>query len=216
MADIFREVDEDVRRERYEKLWKTYRTYIVGVVLGIVLATAAGVGWKQYQTSKRDAEGERFAAALALAREGQSAEAANAFSHLAGYAGAGYRVLARFQAAAALTAIGDVGGAVATYDRIAADGGASATLRDLARLLAVQILLDETEAAELDRRLEPLLVDGNPWRYSARELAALVALKSGSVAKAREGFKGLADDVSAPPGVRGRAAEMLAAFGGAE
>lgn len=213
MAEIFQEVDEDVRRERYEKLWKKYGSYLIGAVLGIILATVAGVGWQKYQTSQREAEGKRFAAALALAREGRSAEAANAFMALAADAGAGYRVLARLQAAAALRAAGDVDGAVVAYDAVAADSGAGQALRDLAVLLAVQNLMDRAAPAELERRLEPLLAEGNSWRFSARELAALVALKSGDVTRAREGFAALADDPAAPAGVRARAAEMLAASG---
>ena len=214
MAEIFHEVDEDVRRERYEKLWKAYGKYIVGAVLGIVVATIAVVGWRQYQLGQREAEGERFAAALALSAEGRSAEAANAFAELAGEAGRGYRLLARFQAAAALKDSGAGDRAVSIYDQIAAEGGAGATLRDLAALLAVQTLFDQTSAPELERRLERLLGDDNPWRYSARELAALVALKSGNTSAAREGFAALADDASAPAGLRARAAEMLAAIGG--
>jgi len=214
VAEIFHEVDEDVRRERYEKLWKAYGKYLVGAVVAIVVATVAVVGWRQYQLSQREAEGERFAAALALAAEGRSTEAATAFAELAGDAGAGYRLLARFQAAAALKASGASDRAVAIYDRIAADGGGGEVLRDLAALLAVQTLFDQAPAAELERRLAPLLGADNPWRYSARELAALVALKSGDRAAAREGFAALADDAAAPAGLRARAAEMLAALGG--
>ena len=215
MAEIFQEVDEDVRKERYEKLWRKYGNYAVGAALGIVLGTVAVVGWRQYQTSQREAEGTRFEAALVLARDGRSAEAANAFMALAADAGAGYRTLARFQAAAALRAAGDVDGSVAAYDVLAADSGASDDLRDLAALLAVQNLIDRIEGAELERRLEPLMADDNPWRYSARELAALSALSSGDVARAREGFTALADDATAPAGLRARAAEMLAAGGAA-
>jgi hypothetical protein len=214
VAEIFREVDEDVRRARYEKLWKAYGKYIVGAAVGIVVATVAVVGWRQYQLGQREAEGERFAAALALAAEGRSADAANAFTELAGEAGRGYRVLARFQAAAALKDSGAADRAVAIYDQIAAEGGAGATLRDLAALLAVQTLFDQASASELEQRLERLLGDDNPWRYSARELAALVALKSGDTSAAREGFAALADDAGAPAGLRARATEMLAAIGG--
>lgn len=216
MAEIFHEVDEDVRRERYGKLWKTYGKYVAGAIVGIVVATVAVVGWRQYQQSQREVEGQRFAAALALAVEGRSADAANAFTELAGDAGGGYGVLARFQAAAALKAAGASDRAVAVYDQIAANGGGGEVLADLASLLAVQTLLDRASASELEQRLEPLLGDDNPWRYSARELAALVALKAGDRDAAREGFAALADDAAAPAGLRARAAEMLAALGGAE
>jgi hypothetical protein len=214
VADFFHEVEEDVKRERYEKLWKTYGKYVLAGVAAIVIGTAGTVFWRDYQTGQREAESERFTAALELARAGRNADAANAFSELANDSGAGYRVLARFQAAAALMKSGDSAGAVATYDSIAADDGAGAVLGDLARLLAARTLIDTAPADEVEARLAPLQGGQNPWRHSARELGAVLALKSGDVAAARKAFQALADDLTAPSAVRARGAEMLAALGG--
>ena len=41
MSDIFREVEEDVRRERLEKIWKEYGDYIVAALALLILAGAA-------------------------------------------------------------------------------------------------------------------------------------------------------------------------------
>jgi hypothetical protein len=41
MSDIFQEVEEDVRRERYEKLWKKYGNYIIALAVLIVAGVAA-------------------------------------------------------------------------------------------------------------------------------------------------------------------------------
>lgn len=214
MADFFHEVEEDVKRERYEKLWKAYGKYFLAGLAAIVIVTAGTVFWRDYQIGQREAESERFTAALELARAGRNADAANAFSDLAQAAGAGYRVLARFRAAAALIETGDSAGAVATYDSIVADDGAGAILGDLARLLAARTLIDQAPAGEVGARLAPLLGEQNPWRHSARELSAVLALKSGDVAAARKAFRALADDLTAPTAVRARGAEMLAALGG--
>jgi hypothetical protein len=65
---------------------------------------------------------------------------------------------------------------------------------------------------DLAKRLEPLLGAKSPWRYSARELAALVDLRKGDADKARESFTKLADDPKTPAGVRARAVEMLRAL----
>ncbi len=46
MSDIFREVDEEVRREQLKKLWERYSILIVAVAVLIV----AGVGgWRGYE-----------------------------------------------------------------------------------------------------------------------------------------------------------------------
>lgn len=214
MADIFREVDEDVRQERYEKLWKAYGKYLLGLAAAIILATAGYVWWQDYQRSQREDAGSRFEAALDLARKDSNAEAAAAFVQLSGQTNAGYKVLSLFQAAGAKFAAGDAAGAVALYDQIASDSDTPAELKDLAVLLAVQARLDDAPPAELEGRLAPLLGDDRPWRYSARELAALIALRAGDVSRAKESFTVLADDPEAPAGLRARAAEMLAALDG--
>jgi len=38
MSDIFQEVEEDVRRERYEQLWKKYGNYMVAAAIVVVMA----------------------------------------------------------------------------------------------------------------------------------------------------------------------------------
>ena len=216
MAEIFREVDEDVRKERYLKLWKKYGAYAVAVAIVIAVAIAGGVGWDKYRQSGREADGLRFGEALQLARAGHDADAAAAFAELSAGASGGYGALSRFQEAAALARAGDSVAAVAIYDGIAADGGAEAALRDLASLLAVMQLVDSAGPDELDLRLEPLLGEDGVWRYSAREFAGLVAQNRGNLAGARETYAALAADPGAPTGVRARAAEMFAALGGAE
>ena len=37
MANIFNEVDEDIRKERYKSLWKNYGKYVVGFILTIII-----------------------------------------------------------------------------------------------------------------------------------------------------------------------------------
>jgi len=41
VSDIFREVDEEVRREQLQKLWDRYQNLIIAGVLLIVLGVAA-------------------------------------------------------------------------------------------------------------------------------------------------------------------------------
>ncbi|MBV9138099.1 MAG: hypothetical protein JO357_13665, partial [Hyphomicrobiales bacterium] len=43
MSDIFREVDEDVRRDRFERIWKQYGNLIVAAALVVVAAVG---GWE--------------------------------------------------------------------------------------------------------------------------------------------------------------------------
>ena len=45
MADIFHEVEEDLRRDQAAAIWNKYGNYIIGAALLLVLAVAAHWGW---------------------------------------------------------------------------------------------------------------------------------------------------------------------------
>jgi len=214
VADIFREVDEDLRHERYQKLWRQYGRYVIGVAVAIVVVVAGYEGWTGYVRSQRAAEGARFAAALSLVRTGKTAEAGDAFAGLARDAGAGYMLLARLQEAARRAEAGDAASAVAIYDALAADDGLDPAFHGLAIILATLHGLDSGETGAMTARLAPLLAADSPWRHSARELTGLIALRAGDIARGRAVLRQLADDAEAPQGMRGRATELLAVLGG--
>ena len=213
MSEIFREVDEEIRHERYLRLWKRYGPYATAAVVTVVVITAAVVGWREYQASERERESVQYTAALRLLDSGDAAGAANAFGELADSAGSGYGTLARLQQASAV-AESSAAAAVELYDRVAADRGVPDIFRDLARLRSAMLSMDGASPEDLYPRLDALTSNDNPWRFVAREMRALVDLQAGRAAEARVAYEKLVDDPEAPQGVRGRAAEMLAVLGG--
>ena len=80
-------------------------------------------------------------------------------------------------------------------------------------LLAAQALLNDGAPDDISARLTPLARDDSAWRFSARELQALLQHRQGDIAGARAAFKALSEDASTPPGIRSRAEQMLAALG---
>ena len=56
MANIFNEVDEDIRKERYKKLWSRYGKYLIGFIISIVVIFSLN----QYLVSKNIAHNERL------------------------------------------------------------------------------------------------------------------------------------------------------------
>ena len=211
MGDIFQEVDADLRQDRFRRLWRRYGVYVIGAAVALVLGTAANVAWKHYATERRQSLGDRFVAAEQME---PPAAAADALRALAADGTAGYAMLARLRAADLKAAAGDVDGAVALYEEVASDNSADPLYRDAAVLHAVIYRLDTAPAEEISARLQPLAADDNPWRYTARELLAAVALRAGDTAAARDRYTRIVDDPGAPAGMRGRASEMLRALGG--
>jgi hypothetical protein len=215
VADIFKEVEEDLRREKLEKLWQRYGRAVIALAVLVVVGTAGSVAWQRYQQHREAQLAEQYGAAIALAdpTAGDLAKADAALANIAD-AGGGYGALAALERAAVKAKAGDLDGAGKIYDGLASDSAAPAALRDLARLLKAMRLVDSGDPAALTASLAPLMAPENPWRFSATELTALLALKSGDQKRATELFTQLADDQAAPSSLRARAAEMAAALKG--
>lgn len=212
MGDLFREIDEELRQERFEKLWQSYGKYAIGIGVVLVLAVVGWKSWDHYSVSQRQAQSMQFSTASRLLAEGKKTEAAALFASLAEGASGGYKTLARFHQAALRADSGDKAGALSIYDTLAKDTSLDATMRQAADVFAVMLGLDDAAAdlGELAGRLEPLMADGSAWRHAARELAGLVALRQNDSKLAREQFQKIADDPAAPQGMRARAVQILA------
>jgi hypothetical protein len=207
--DIIREIEEDLRSDRFKRLWQRYHNYVYAAAVLLVVGVGGFEYWQQRQAGLRAAEGARFAEAQALVDRGDLAGAAQALDSLARDSGYGYATLARLYEADLLAKKGDVDGALQRYDAVAADAGVDRLFRDLATLLAAGHRADRDDPASLSQRLQPLLGETNPWRFTARELIAVADLRAGKLADARTELTRLADDAAAPAGIRARAAELL-------
>lgn len=213
MADIFDEVEEDLRRAQFEALWKKHWPTFAAIAAVVVVVVG---GWRlyDYRESVKAAEaGGRFETALRLSRT-DGAEAEKQFAAMSADGPGGYRILARFRQATELAAR-DKDAAVRAYDSLGADSAVGPVLQDLARLRAAFILVDTAPPADITARMEPLAVPGGAFRHSARELLMLAALKAGDKTAAERWLKAIQDDPESPQGVRGRAELMSTLFSGA-
>jgi len=214
LSDIFQEVDEEVRREKLQQLWERHSNLIIALALLVVLAVGGWRGYQWWDNQKAAESGAAFEAAVALGDADKPAEAQAAFAKLANDGTSGYRTLARFREAAALTKT-DVAAAVKAYDALAADSAIGRNLQDAAAVRAGLILVDTAPLAELTTRLEPLTAADRPFRHIARELLALSAYKAGDKAAAQKWFDLIATDTDTPAGTRQRI-EVLMTLAGAE
>lgn len=210
MADIFHEVDEEVRREQLKKLWDRYSIYLIVLAVLIVAGMAGWRGYEYWIAKKAAAAGAEFEAAIALSEEGKRAEAEAAFAKVAAEAPAGYRVLARMRAAGAV-AQSKPADAVKAYDEISADASLGTIWQDLAAVRAGLLLVDTAPLADMRRRLDPVAEPTRSFRHTARELLALSAWRNHDVSAARKYIDMIAGDAESPIGVRARA-DVLSAL----
>ena len=213
MADIFDEVQEDLRAERMNRLLARYGGLFLGLMLLVVAGVAGLQGWRWWQARTAGVVAERYLAVNKAAAEpgADGKAAAEGFAGIAAEAPPGYRTLARLRAAALKAEGGDRPGALALWEEVARDGATETIYRDLATLMWGLHSVGDGDPAAIEARLAPL-AEG-PWKASVQEVRALAAIRRGATEEARGLLTALAADGAAPPGTRERAGKLLAGLG---
>jgi len=210
VADIFQEVDEEVRREQLKKLWDRYGALFIALAVLIVVGVGAWRGYQYWQNKRAAEAGAQFEQAASLSEQGKHTEAQAAFDKIAADGPSGYSALARLRVASEL-ANTDAKAAVTAYDAISGDAALDQSFRDLAALRAGMLLVDTAPLDEMRRRLDPLSEPGRTFRHSAREMLALSAWRNSDAATAKRYVDMINDDPETPQGVRSRT-ELLSAL----
>jgi hypothetical protein len=207
VSDIFREVEEEVRREQYEKLWQKYRDHVIAVAALVVIAVAGYQLYRVYEQREADKASVAYAAASQLLDGGQPRAAEPEFAYLAKNAPGGYAKLARLTEADVLFAAGDHVAAIKLYEQIA--NGGDPYLGPIARLHAAWATVDGASKPELESLLAPLTDPSSPWRSMAQEVLAYEDLRMGNNAEALKAYQRLASDSNAPASLHTRATAMV-------
>ena len=207
---FFRELQEEIRRERLEKIWRQYGIYILMVGALIVFGVLGYKYWENYRIVAAQTMGAQYEGALHLMSEDKQGSATKEFETLAQDGAGGYATLARLQLAGALLREGKKSEALAAYEALANDPTADPMLKSYGALQAAGLRLGEADFTEMQNRLNPLMGDDSPWRFSARELMGLAAFKAGKSDEARTLLTPLLVDQKTPQSINERAQIILA------
>ena len=146
---LFREVDEEVRREQAKKIWDRYGTYLVAVSLAVIVGVAGLKGWQYWQLNRSQAAAEVYFSQGPRSRRPARQRSSTGLAHSGP---AGYALLARLSLAGALAKAGKREEAVKAYDAIAADPLGAAGLARRARPSAPLIFWSTRPARPTFRR----------------------------------------------------------------
>ncbi len=208
MSDIFHEVEEEVRRERFEQIWKQYGDYIIAGFALVIIAIAGWQLWQRYETSQRLKASETLIAAQQLADTNDIAKATAAFAVVAKDAPHGYAEMARLSQAGVLMSAGRRGEAIEILKSITAED--DGVIGKVALVRTAWALADSAPRSEIETLLAPLTDPNSPWRHVAHEILAYADFHAGLAAKAQSEFQAIANDKDAPDAMRRRAAAMAA------
>ncbi len=215
MADIFDELNEDLRAERARALARRYGVAAAAALVVVLAGVGGWQGWEWWQGRRAEAVAGPFLAASGVLTPGAAPGRAtdpDAFARIAKDGPAGYRTLALLQEAALRWDAKDQSAALALWNQVSTDGD-DVLLRDLASLLWAQHSVDAGDPAAIAARTAKLEAPANVWRPLAQEVDAMVALRQADKDKAIRLLRGLLTDPLAADGLRLRASELLVALG---
>ena len=203
MADIFDEINEELKQDRMAALWQRYGKYLIAVVVAIVAGVSLSQGYSYYTTQRDARAADAFFQAILADDVTSSLETA------APELNEGYALLAEFRSAAALAQDGKAAEAEQRYLALAERTDAEQIYRDLALLLSVMHAPQTADAADLQARLEPLASASSSLQGLALEQMVALDLRRGNSAAAIEKLNRLVALTDIPTSLRQRAAQIL-------
>ena len=179
MADIFDEIDEELKRDRAQVLWAKYGKYVLSAAAAIVLVVGASQGYNAWTKQQVKTAAETYQAALNADDVGAALEA-NLSSLTDGYA-----MVAKFQIAADLANKGDAVAAEQAYLALSTESRLDPLYQQAALMLSVMSAVNTGDVADLQDRLSSLTSAVGAWQALALELSAGLDLQAGDAAAAK-------------------------------
>lgn len=211
MTDLFEEVEENLRRDQLQTIWKKYGVLFIAGAAALVLGVGGFGLYRGWQENRSKAASQEFVDLQALAATDPLA-AEPKLGAFAKSAHGGYKALAEMERASVLQAEGDLPGAILAFDN-AARLASDKAVKQSAQLRAAYIAAESEPFAALEARVKPLIEGGGAFGYLGRELLAVEAFEAGNPERARTEFDYLATAFDAPQGVRERAQRFMAVLG---
>lgn len=202
---VMREIDEDIRREKMQKLWRKYRSTLISAVVLLVAITAGSSIYGDYKSRKAGEAMFALDAGIQKLQQGNAKSAATDFAALAKENGGELRDIARLWQARAQAQSDDAKGALMTLANVASKpAGKDLIWRDMACLRLLAAGADAPDACDAQAS-SPLKAQRMEWRAAS-------LWEQGKTNEARALLKNVTTDDSVPAPQRERAARLLRAL----
>jgi len=204
VVDVFEEVEEQIRTERYKALGLKLLPWAIGLVVVGILAAGGIWGWDAWTRGQGEKAASTYVEALKAGSQGDTTRAYTLLGEVAKSRAKGYPSMALMVQAGIRLEAGKPDEAVKLLDD-ASKKASDPAIADLAAYKAALILVDTAPYKDLETRLTPLMGEKRPYRLEAREALAFSKIMAGKTAEARTDFVVLSQVLTATDGMRQRA-----------
>jgi len=215
-AALLQEVDEAVRKDRLDSIWKSYGRLIVAAVIAALLAFGGYLFWQHREAAARGEQAEAFVAALEKIDDNQPRTATAELEKIVAGDDAAYRAMALIAQANLKAQTDDMKGAAALVAKVAGDSSLDPALRDMALVRQTAFELDTLKPETVIARMQPI-VDAkdpeSPWFASAAELTAIAQYQLGHYDQAGALYGRIAKLPDIPKSLQSRSVQMAGMLG---
>jgi hypothetical protein len=212
VVDVFEQVEEEIRSERYKRMAKTWLPVVGAVLLVLLIGALAWWGWQSWQTSKAGTASVAYQRGLEALEQNDNTAADAAFVEAAEAGSGAYASMALQHRAGLALQANQPAQALALFDE-AAEAHGDPVLADPARLKAAYVGMDTgMNIAELETRLAPLAEEGRPLRPFAQQALGMARLQAGQTQPARDAFVQLTLGQDVPDIIRQQAQAAISAI----
>ena len=221
MSDLVEELKDDIKQEKYAKLWKDYGKYVILSAVLFVFSTA-GFVWKEaYDVSTWEAKGDKVYAANEFYHKGDYKQAESIFSFFEEKENDVYYAIASLREASILQEEGKFSEANELYEIIASNKVIPVEMKELAHIIHIYNSYNLGKNSGDDEKLQKesienllelakeLANNGSVFSYSAKELLAFVNIEQGNYGEAIKISQDLLSDLNTPYGIKNKAREIL-------
>ena len=209
MADLFQEIDDELRQDKASRLWRVYGKYVVAAAIVVIISVGGYKFWQQKQLDDGEKASIAYEAALARSASGDFKGAIDQLNEEELGLVRGYAALSQMQKANLAMKIKDFEAALITYKNIAENDDYPQSIKEWASFRHVAVRVEKQIDSNASADLDTLIATDSPWRFLAKEIKAIKEIEIGNNSEAKAIFSELADDENAPERLRVRAAEFL-------
>ena len=214
MSDVFQEVEEDIRKEKYRTIWLRYRYYLISTVLVIVIVIAINAFLRNQNFKEVNERSEKFFDAISISNSDSehAIKLLNEFSITEATHSEYNIVLSLFIEAAIKREKKNFSDALDSYSQIIALENIDNFYIDYANLCAAETLISSGDIDSAKIILENLIKEGSVLLLIAKEYLGYFEINQGNFDKSKILFQEIAEDAAASQEMKNRVKEVLSIF----
>ena len=209
MSDILRQVDEDLRKDRLLKIWRSYRIHIVGSILAILIFLSGYQYYLSSTQSKNERIVEQYINSINSINSMDINDSIEKLLELNESENPFIKGLSQLKRAELYFVTENKEQAIELLEEISVDESLNQIIRDLALYKYLMIQLDTLDKEIYFKIIDSQDLNVSKFKYLFKELKALKYLIEGDRINSLEIFESIISDESSPIDLKTRSEKFI-------